>query len=383
MDLPSYFTDFLANIRLRDDQKADLKSGHKTLRERLEADAKLSPLVISSFLQGSYRRSTAVRPMGEDAKPDVDVIVVTSIDTKTVEPGGAMRKFESFMDEWYAGKWEVQGRSIGVTLSKVKLDLVITSAPYEIDRAALKADSVRTDAELEELTDWRLVPSWVSPERRSRDGVSRLLKRAAEEAEWKLEPLLIPDREVERWKPTHPLEQIRWTVAKNARCNQHYVNVVKALKWWRLLDQPGSYPKGYPLEHLIGATCSDNITSVAQGVTQTLEIIRDKYQGYAALSLVPTLFDHGVQHNVFARITAHEFSTFHARVTEAARHARAALDATDVTESADKWQKLFGSRFPGGPDRGRGDQDGGNSSGPTGGFTKRQGETALTGGRFA
>ena len=172
-------------------------------------------------------------------------------------------------------------------MSKVKLDVVITSAPCETDRVALNTDSVRTDAELEELTDWRLVKSWVAPERRSRDGVGTLLKDAAREAEWKLEPLLIPDRDVKEWKPTHPVEQIRWTAAKNDRCNGHYVNVVKVLKWWRLLDQPDTYPKGYPLEHLIGATCPDGITSVAQGVTLTLEAIRDQYRAYADAKLVP------------------------------------------------------------------------------------------------
>lgn len=383
MELPSYFTDFLTKIRLRDDQKKDLKSGHKTLRERLESDDAIAPLFVDTFLQGSYRRSTATRPMGEDAKADVDVIVVTSMDSASVEPDDAMNEFVPFMEKWYKGKWEKQGRSMKIELSKVKLDLVITSAPSEANRAALKSDSVRTDAELEEAPDWRLVQSWVAPERRSWDGVGLLLKRAAQEPEWKLEPLLIPDRDVKEWKPTHPLEQIRWTSAKNALCNGHYVNVVKALKWWRLLDRPDTYPTGYPLEHLIGATCPDGITSVAHGVTLTLEAIRDQYRGYIDLKTVPTLCDHGVQHNVFARITADEFSAFHARVTEAAQWARAALDSTDVTESATKWQKLFGSRFPDGPDRGGDGGSGGKSSGPTGGFTKREGETTLTGGRFA
>ena len=78
MDLPSYFTDFLSAIRPTDSQKEDYQKGHKTLRERLNNDEKLSPILVSDFLQGSYRRATAIRPVG-DKRPDVDVIVVTNL----------------------------------------------------------------------------------------------------------------------------------------------------------------------------------------------------------------------------------------------------------------------------------------------------------------
>ena len=72
--VPSYFKDFLSNIRLSDNQVKDLKTGHTTLRRRLEEDETLSKIIISTFLQGSYRRSTAVKPKNGN-KSDVDVIV--------------------------------------------------------------------------------------------------------------------------------------------------------------------------------------------------------------------------------------------------------------------------------------------------------------------
>lgn len=53
-----------------------------------------------------------------------------------------------------------------------------------------------------------------------------------------LEPLYIPDRDADSWEKTHPLEQISWTQQKNARCNGHYVNIVKCLKWWRKEKYP-------------------------------------------------------------------------------------------------------------------------------------------------
>ena len=65
MELPTYFTEFLQQIRPTENQRNDCKTGHKTLRERLDGDASLKPILVSTFLQGSYRRATATRPKGE------------------------------------------------------------------------------------------------------------------------------------------------------------------------------------------------------------------------------------------------------------------------------------------------------------------------------
>ena len=82
---PTYFSDFLSAIRLSDNQVSDLKTGHTTLRKRLLADEDLSPIIVSTFLQGSYRRSTAVKPKNGN-KSDVDIIVVTNLDSEITTP---------------------------------------------------------------------------------------------------------------------------------------------------------------------------------------------------------------------------------------------------------------------------------------------------------
>ena len=88
------------------------------------------------------------------------------------------------------------------------------------------------------------------------------------------------------------------------------------------------YPKGYPVEHLIGQCCPDGINSVAEGVTKTLEAIARDYQIYADLRIVPDLRDHGViTHNVFKRVSATDFAEFHSQVCAAAVIAREALEA--------------------------------------------------------
>ena len=138
------------------------------------------------------------------------------------------------------------------------------------------------------------------------------------------------------------------------------MNVVKAIKWWRRVRHPDTkYPKGYPLEHLVGACCPDNMTSVAQGVTAALETTTTLYQHYASAKLTPCLPDHGVpQHNVLGRISGEDFAIFHADVSDAARLARRALDAESVRESAEAWRELFGDEFPAPPPSGGSDKSG-------------------------
>lgn len=372
MDLPSYFNDFLAEIRPQDYHVNDYKTGHLTLRKRLYADETLSPIIVNTFLQGSYRRATAIRPQG-GKRADVDVIVVTKLSEDEYTPEKALELFVPFLEKYYKGKYEPQGRSFGIELSYVDLDLVVTSAPSESEMRIFNADSV-TSFDTPETPkaddDWRLVPSWVSLEDRSIMSFSNLryrLDAASKETEWRTSPLRIPDRDTEEWQDTHPLEQIRWTWEKNRRCNKHYVNVVKALKWWRRINHPTpKYPKGYPVEHLIGKCCPDGINSVAEGVTKTLEAIARDYKIYADSRIVPDLRDHGViTHNVFKRVSATDFAEFHSQVCAAAVIAREALEAKTISESSRNWRILFGNKFP------------------EGGFSPRNNVSQIDGGRFA
>jgi hypothetical protein len=199
------------------------------------------------------------------------------------------------------------------------------------------------------------------------------LSEAAKQAEWKTSPLLIPDREKKIWEPTHPLRQIQWTWEKNNSCDGHYVNVVKAIKWsHRFMREVVKYPKGYPLEHIIGVCCPDSITSVAQGVTLTLANVVASFAADVAAGKTPFLQDHGVpSHNVLKRLAPADFKKFHEYCVEAATIANRALDASTVYESAKAWRELFGDEFPAPPSDDRG------------GFTKRTSVSTVGGGRFA
>lgn len=371
--IPTYFNDFLSKIRLTKEQIEELKKAHETLRNLLETDEELSGSIVATFLQGSYRRSTAVRPH-DDSHADVDIIVVTNFDKDILTPHEALDKFIPFMEAHYKGKYRIQGRSIGIELEMVDLDVVPTAAPSE----AMKDIFTRKDTtSIFTIEDYQAELT-----HRSSNGTSSpLLENSVfsslyskEYEQWRDEPLWIPDRVAEKWERTHPLEQIRWTVDKNKKCNTHYVNVVKAIKWWYKEKYPDfKQPKSYPLEHFIGDCCADEITSIAQGVVETFEEIIRYYPDK------PFLPDRGVpEHDVFARITVEEYDAFYQAVKEYAGLAREALAEEDTYESAKRWHDLFGDQFPTPPKVT--DQQGAQNSG----FTPRRERTeSVPTGRFA
>ena len=370
MNLNSYFADLLESIRQTAAQKQAIQQAHMTLQAKLLNDDSLKPLIVSIFLQGSYRRSTATRPQGNE-KSDVDVVVVTRLQRRNYPiPDKAMDVFAPFLNRHYQGQWKKKGRSIGIELSNLKLDLVITSDPSEEAMFASSPEtalssplvqSYHTPDDMPSQTDMRLALS---------DFIGRT-------GQWQQQPLYIPDREARQWQRTHPLEQIRWTFEKNALCNGHYVNIVKLIKWWWKTQHPQfKRPKGYPLEHMIGDCCPNGIMIIAAGLTETLEEISRRYQPDVATGRVPCLSDRGVpEHNVLKRLSFQEFFAFYAKIQESAGIARAALNATNLAESASYWQKLFGDRFPSPPT--------GATPDPSPGFTPRQAPTQIGGGRFA
>lgn len=370
MSLPlvSHFNDFLKNIRLTENQVSELKTAHETLRSRLENDEDLKSIIVGTFLQGSYKRSTAVKPRNGN-RSDVDIIIVTNLDKESVTPEEALDNFEIFLEKYYSGKYRKQGRSWGIEMSHVDLDVVPTSAPSEIEAQSAGNQFIKSDYTVESLGYNPFETAETSSVNRLIFEASSMFQKSAENTVWKEEPLYIPDREAEIWEKTHPLEQIRWTIEKNKNCNGHYINVVKALKWWRKIKFIGvKHPKSYPLEHFIGDCCPDGIQSVAEGITLTLEKIVSQY------FFKPYLSDRGVpEHDVFARVSEDEYEAFYKDVTEVAAIAREAFDSTDVSLAVIKWREIFGSEFPEPP------KSSSNSS-----FTPRTHDSGnLTGGRFA
>lgn len=353
MKATTYFEEFLGAIRLPDDLRAKAKKAHTKLRELLEADTTLQKIIVTTFLQGSYRRHTGVKPDAGN-KCDVDVVVVTRIDRIRVAPQQALDQFKPFLETHYKGMYRIQGRSWRVTDGEVELDLVPTSAPSEANEAFLR--EAGASEFLSDLSNFGTDLDRI-----------RKLREAQNEGKWRAEVLWIPDREAKVWRETNPLAQIDWTIGKNDRTNGNYVNVVKVSKWWRKTAYDAKHPKGYPLEHLVGANCPDGFDSVAEGFVLMAESIANTYKMHRSAGIVPSLLDHGVtSHNVLGRLTAKEFAEFYDEVVSMARDARRALDEPDAAKSVVIWRSIFGELFPEPPN-----------------YTKRTAASSVVPGRFA
>lgn len=337
-ELPSKFREFLAAIRPTDSQISEYVAGHEELRDRLTSDDELSEIHVADFLQGSYARRTAVRPIG-DEKSDVDVVFVTNLPKSEYTPDQAMRLCEPFLDEYYPGRWTPNQRSYKIELSEIELDLVLTAAPSEAVMHEITAQDAigRVDVEsMANQVDMGIIA-------KSIDATFK-----GEDQDWQDEPLDIPDRELKYWDQTHPLATLDWTQNKNDRTSGHYINVVKAIKWWRRVQvETPKRPKSYPLERLVAECCPNDITSVAEGVTRTFNVFVDEYATNAQLEITPTLGQHGIpEKNVLERVEGHDFSAFYDHVTTAADLANHAFREQDKEDAAVAWQRLFGEKFP-------------------------------------
>lgn len=320
MDMSQAFSTFLEATQPTPSQREAALAGHQELRARLRQDPDIGRHVISTFIEGSCRRATAIRPF--DHEPlDVDVIVVTDLPRERTTPEQAMRLIHPFLERHYPGAWARRGRSLRIKLASVDLDLVLTSAPA-------RADLLRA----EELTTTLAEDLSPSP---------------AELAAWQLEPLYIPSREASRWEPTHPLAQLAWTRAKEAKCNGHYTGVVRAIKWWRRVHPSlPKHPRSYPLEHLVGDCCPDGIRSVAEGLARTLGVIATRYEPAVMVGRRPSLPSHGVPgQDVFARVPADDFASFLSAANKAAKRAELALNEAAPDKRARRWRELLGAEF--------------------------------------
>lgn len=321
MELNQQFAAFLTGIRPPRALQDQAIAAFHALHQALQADRNTSSHVVSVFLEGSFRRSTALRPR-ESSPLDVDVIIVTTFERTRVTPEQVLRGFRAFLQRQYEGRWSARGRTIELDAVSTRLGVIVAcqSARPEL----LQGESTATGLDDDPA---------VSP---------------AEREAWQMAPLYIPNRERSRWEPTHPFAQLAWTRTKNVNCNGHYLGVVRAIKWWRRVH-PGlsGQPQSYPLEHLVGVCCPDGIRSVAEGIARTFEAIVTRFEPVAMVGRRPSLPNHGLsQQDVFARVSTDDFAAFIRAAAEAARQAQAALSEPDPAESERRWRRFFSAKFP-------------------------------------
>lgn len=289
MELSSYFTDFLNNIEPARTHKDQASLGHNALRKRLASDEDFKDCYSDSFLQGSYRRSTAIKPV-----KDVDIVVVTDLDSNRVTPKEAIAFLRKRL-AYYYDNVKTQNRSVNVELSYITMDVAICIAPD------------------------------------SGDG-----------------QLLIPDRRADRWVWTNPEGHRKYTEDLNRRSSGLFVPLVKMFKWWRLKN-PTIFeaPQGFILECLAGECCDPGVDSHAKSFVNLLKNIESRYSLSVANGTVPSISDPGLpSNNVAKHLAPDEFKTFMDKILAARDLAEQAFSETNKFKSSELWRRLFWQEFP-------------------------------------
>lgn len=296
MTTQKQFLDLLSDIEPSSTTVAKCSSAHTTLRQKLKDDETFGEVHIGTFLSGSYKRDTAIRPQllgGELQRPDVDIIVETS-HTEDDEPRDVLDMlYQALVNAGYANL-KVNRRSIAVTLAGVDMDVVPVIA----------------------------------------DG----------------EAFLIPDIELTKWLTTNPPGHTQWTIDTNKKADGRFKPLVKLFKWWRRVHLADlRRPKGFILECLVEKHMSYAEKHYERLFVGLLEAIRDSYGWYVDFGLVPNIEDPAVpENNVFSNVTADEFAQFYGKVKECAGTARRALEEEDEEKALELWREVLGCRFPAG-----------------------------------
>lgn len=287
------FNEFLQDIEPSATTKSNAASAHTELRDFLKNDEDFKDYHVDTFLSGSYKRDTAIRPRtknGQTERPDVDIIVVTN-HSSSDDPKAVVDLLYKTLKKKYSNIRR-QARSVGIEYYKADMD-VVPIIPYGT-------------------------------------------------------MYLIPDRKQERWIPTNPPGHTTWTTETNNAAGGRFKPLVKLMKWWRRHNSTiAKKPKGFVIE-CITTECMDyGETYYGELFVKTLEKIVEKYAVNVLLGTVPTIPDPGVPGNsVTDGISPDAFIGFYNKANAHAELGRKALNETDPEKATELWRQIFGERFP-------------------------------------
>lgn len=291
----SNFKNFLNDVEPSESTKKRAKSAHETLRSFIRDDEIFKEYHVKTFLSGSYKRNTAIRPKtkeGETERPDVDIIVVTNHGFSD-DPQEVITLLYNTLKDKYP-EIRKQSRSVGITTSTVDMDVVPIIAPFGIDGK-----------------------------------------------------LYIPDRKLARWLETNPPGHTEWTTEMNKNFNNQFKPMVKLFKWWRRENPTISKkPKGFVLE-CIAAECIDlNVDQYPELFVGMFENIVSKYSINILLEKVPCIEDPSVPGNyVTDGMEFNQFKGFYNKIKNHAEIGRKAINEGDEKRSLELWCNIFGDRF--------------------------------------
>lgn len=291
----SNFREFLRDIEPSETTKTRSQSAHNNLRSFLKDHETFKEHNVETFLSGSYKRDTAIRPKtkdGETERPDIDIIVVTN-HTLRDKPQEVITLLYNTLKVKYPNIRK-QTRSVGITTSTIDMDVVPIIAPFGTD-----------------------------------------------------DTLYIPDKKLDRWLVTNPPGHTKWTTEINKKFSGRYKPIVKLFKWWRRENPTISKrPKGFVLE-CIAAECMDpGVDQYPELFVEMLENIKSKYSIDILSGRVPYIQDPSVPGNsVTNGMKFADFEGFYNKIKDHAEIGRKAITEDDEKRSLELWCKIFGDRF--------------------------------------
>lgn len=298
MSLQDQFQLLLSDIEPSATTKSNASSAHTSLRAHLEQHETFSQYYLSTFLSGSYKRNTAIRPIsvsGVVTRPDVDTIAVTSHTLSDCQSVVLELLYSALEDKYGASCLTLNRRSVHVETSLADMDVVPIIAPSGIEGT-----------------------------------------------------LYLPDRDLKQWLETNPPGHTTWTTEMNEKSDGRFKPLVKLTKWWRRENPTRSKkPKGFVLECIVAECMDPGETQYAELFVGTLETVVSRYQAYIMARIVPWITDPGVPTNsVTSKVSFEEFEGFYNKVKKHAEIGRRAINETDEEKALVLWRQIFGDRFP-------------------------------------
>lgn len=293
MALQKDFDEFLSNIEPSKSTVSYISSIQKNLRDYLKKHDVYSSIYKDSFLSGSYAKHTSIRPVKDDKKRDVDIIVVTG-HSKSDNSAEVLRKLcDVLLESTKYDSAEIQHHSVGVEMGKVSVDVV----PVIVDS---DDDSVY----------------WIC------------------------------DSESGNWTKTDPKGHKTWSTSVNQENNDKYKPLVKIFKWWRHTNCPDDkkYPKGITLEKIIADNLGDSSLPTEDYLIATMQNIVSAYKSdYIDLDKLPVIDDPSDKvkgNNLLDGYTVDDFAAFIDMLEEHLNKLNESGTENDV------WREILGGEFP-------------------------------------
>ena len=293
MALQKDFDEFLSNIEPSKSTVSYISSIQTNLRDYLKTHDTYTSIYKDSFLSGSYAKHTSIRPVKNDKKRDVDIIVVTEHSQSDNSDEVLQELCDVLLESTKYDTAEVQHHSVGVEMGQVSVDVIPVIVDSDDDSVYWICDSDSGD-----------------------------------------------------WTKTDPKGHNVWSTSVNKDHNDKYKPLVKIFKWWRHTNCPEDikYPKGITLEKIIADNLGDSSLPTEDFLIETMQNIVSAYKSdYVDFGLLPVIDDPSdkiIGNNLLDGYTIDDFAAF-INLIEA--------HLTKLDESGtenDVWREILGNEFP-------------------------------------